>query len=433
MKLLVYTFIILSLFLQNTFSQEPAEVNSGVTTELTSSSNGRMGWYYQGWACGINGTVIRSVHTVSQWRNVSGNEIPSNVALDNICGLDSNIAFVAGHLNANTWVWKTTNGGNNWIQVFSQPNGRINAVWMRNYLHGFIQGNPVGGRWSIWKTTNGGNDWDSSGLYIPQAGSELGWPNSFCSTVSFVPMSDTAKIWFGTNNYRIYYTSNYGQSWNIQPIPQEQNILCIAYFYNLVYAGGSSNLFKSTNYGLNWVRDSVGGSGSINGVTYAAWSVYLVRENKIYRYFTGTWQPCFTAPAGTYNYLDNRGFGNGCDHYAVRTNGGITEILELEGVQKISSIIPNGFVLSQNYPNPFNPSTKIKFQIPLNKGGERGLSVRLIVYDILGREVVTLVNEQLKPGTYEVEWDATDYPSGMYFYRLFTGNYNETKRMVLIK
>jgi hypothetical protein len=87
----------------------------------------------------------------------------------------------------------------------------------------------------------------------------------------------------------------------------------------------------------------------------------------------------------------------------------------------------------QNYPNPFNPSTKIKFQIPLNKGGERGLSVRLIVYDILGREAATLVNEQLTPGTYEVEWGGGNYPSGIYFYKLLTESVSETKKMILLK
>jgi hypothetical protein len=430
MKLFISSFIMMCLFLQNSYSQSPMELNSGITTELTSSSNGASPyWYGQGWACGVNGTVIRSTETLGQWLNVSGNGIPTNVTLDNICGLNSNIAFVAGHLNANTWVWKTTNAGQNWFQVFTQPNGRINAVWMRNDLHGFIQGNPVGGRWSIWKTTNGGNNWDSTGLFVPQAGSELGLPNSFCMPLNNnPPQSDSSKIWFGTNNYRIYYSSNYGLSWNVQSIPQEQNILCIAYFGNLLYAGGSSGLYRTTNYGLNWTSDSVGGSGSIKGITRAAWSFYVVRENKIYQnMFSGNWYPCFTAPAGTYNYLDNRGFGNGCCHFAVRTNGGITLLVEMEGVQKISSDIPNKYTLSQNYPNPFNPKSNIKFQIV--KSGD----VKLLVFDVRGREIATLVNEKLAPGTYETKWDGTNYPSGVYFYKLITADFSETRKMVLIK
>jgi hypothetical protein len=106
----------------------------------------------------------------------------------------------------------------------------------------------------------------------------------------------------------------------------------------------------------------------------------------------------------------------------------------LIGVQKISESVPQSYALYQNYPNPFNPTTKIKFQIPLNKGGERGLSfVTLKIYDLLGREVATLVNQQLKPGTYEVEFNGTNYPSGVYFYRLTTNNNTATKKFVLVK
>jgi hypothetical protein len=107
------------------------------------------------------------------------------------------------------------------------------------------------------------------------------------------------------------------------------------------------------------------------------------------------------------------------------------------GIHPISSLLPKEFHLFQNYPNPFNPSTKIKFEIPLNKGGgfSRGMSgvVTLKIFDILGREITTLENEQLKPGTYEVEFDGTNYPSGVYFYKLTTESFDQTKRMVLLK
>jgi hypothetical protein len=209
-----------------------------------------------------------------------------------------------------------------------------------------------------------------------------------------------------------------------------------------LYAGGSNKLFKSTNFGTTWVMDSVGGNGSIKGITFAWLSFYLIRDNKIYTKFSN-WYPYYTAPAGIYNYLDNRGHGLWYDHYAVRTNGGITFIAEGEGVKKISSEIPNGFSLSQNFPNPFNPVTRIKFDIPstpLSSIGE-GPGVRLIIYDILGRVIETLVNEQLKPGTYEVEWSATggvsNYPSGVYFYKLIITDASAplsiTKKIVLIK
>jgi glucose/arabinose dehydrogenase len=115
------------------------------------------------------------------------------------------------------------------------------------------------------------------------------------------------------------------------------------------------------------------------------------------------------------------------------------------GITPISNEIPKSFSLLQNYPNPFNPCTKIRFEVPLNKGGNRGLSVKLIIYDALGSEVSTLVNQQLQPGTYEINWDASSYPSGVYFYQMVVGdpehsgpnngsfNFIQTKKMVLIK
>ncbi len=110
------------------------------------------------------------------------------------------------------------------------------------------------------------------------------------------------------------------------------------------------------------------------------------------------------------------------------------------GIQNISTEIPLAYSLGQNYPNPFNPVTKIKFDIPLLSSIVGRSIVRLIIYDILGRDVTTLVNEQLKPGAYEVDWDGSNYPSGVYFYKLIvrqagssTGDFAETRKMILLK
>jgi hypothetical protein len=92
-------------------------------------------------------------------------------------------------------------------------------------------------------------------------------------------------------------------------------------------------------------------------------------------------------------------------------------------------LIPDNFVLFQNYPNPFNPSTKIKFSIPA--GLKHIVSLR--VYDILGNEVATLVNEEKPAGVYEVEFDASMYSSGVYFYKLQTGSFIDVKKMILLK
>jgi len=114
------------------------------------------------------------------------------------------------------------------------------------------------------------------------------------------------------------------------------------------------------------------------------------------------------------------GYG-GLNSGAIYFNPAVIEI------KRISSLAPSAFFLFQNYPNPFNPVTKIKFEVP------KSAFTKIIVYDILGREVATLVNEYLKPGTYEYEWDGNNLASGVYFYKLIAGDYQQCKKMVLVK
>ena len=103
------------------------------------------------------------------------------------------------------------------------------------------------------------------------------------------------------------------------------------------------------------------------------------------------------------------------------------------GIEPISSEIPQRYELLQNYPNPFNPMTKLRFSIPLSRGVAEGRGVLLKVYNSIGQEISTLVNEHLKPGIYEIEWDASNLPSGVYFYSLITSEFTQTKKMVVIK
>jgi hypothetical protein len=106
------------------------------------------------------------------------------------------------------------------------------------------------------------------------------------------------------------------------------------------------------------------------------------------------------------------------------------------GVNNVSIVLPSSFKLFQNYPNPFNSKTKVRFDVsdhppyPPSKGEE---IVSLKVYDILGKEVQTLVNEQLSPSMYEVTFDGLGLASGIYFYQLRSGEFFETRRLVLLK
>jgi hypothetical protein len=125
-----------------------------------------------------------------------------------------------------------------------------------------------------------------------------------------------------------------------------------------------------------------------------------------------------------YGCVDGGPTGNNTDYAGI-------DALVIErstiGIQIISSEIPEAFSLGQNYPNPFNPMTNFKFQIPNSS------FVKLLIFDISGKEITKLVYGELKPGTYRADWDASDYSSGIYFYTLASGNFKQTKKMILIK
>ena len=112
----------------------------------------------------------------------------------------------------------------------------------------------------------------------------------------------------------------------------------------------------------------------------------------------------------------------------------------ITSVAQTTSTLPEQFVLYQNYPNPFNPITKIRYTIstlpvssPLIKKRTKEGFITLKIYDVLGKEVATLVNEEKSAGTYEVEFNGSDLPSGVYFYRLQAGNFIDTKKFILLK
>jgi hypothetical protein len=161
----------------------------------------------------------------------------------------------------------------------------------------------------------------------------------------------------------------------------------------------------------------------------SSWTDYRVTNNRF--------RPAsISGSGGAGNMGDNLGMtsGNGKLYPVWMSNiTGLSQIWSAVidyntiGIQQIGSEIPKQYGLSQNYPNPFNPVTKIKFQIA-HSG-----AAKIIIYDALGKEITTLVDQQVKAGTYEASWDASASPSGVYFYKLLTEGYSETRKMVLTK
>jgi hypothetical protein len=209
----------------------------------------------------------------------------------------------------------------------------------------------------------------------------------------------------GFRQGKMYRSTNNGLSWDSAGINFNPNAVEISPDnHNILYAATDTGLLRSTNHGSNWTmyNNTFSYSKRILGVSKDAGSgdtVIVCTDKAVYKVWA--------------SYV-------------------------IIGINNNSSAIPYNFSLSQNYPNPFNPTTKIKFDVPPLKG-VRGMSVTLKFYDVLGKEVANLIpplwggQEGLKPGTYEVEWDGTNYPSGLYFYKIVTEGFSETKRMVLLK
>jgi len=376
-----------------------------------------------GWAGGDSATVRKTTDGGATWTN--GNPNPG-IMVGNIYAieaLDANNAWCASwRSTGTTYIWKTTNGGANWLQSFSQAGGFINDVKFINLSTGFAYGNPVGGRWSLFKSTDGGSTWDSTGLYLQQAGSETGYNNAM-----FVSGNN---IWFGTNNTRVYKSNNFGTTWTFGATTGQTSSYAVHFnSTSLGMIGGATGVLRTTDGGTTWAAaGSVPGSGNISGVEGFFTNFWCVRGPAIYRSSDNgdSWALNYTGSAVLAD-IDLIALSGCPDGWAVGSSGTIVRMISYVGIPKGSTEIPNVFKLEQNYPNPFNPVTVIGYQLSASS------FVTLKVYDLLGREVATIVNENRPAGYYTVEFDATNLASGLYFYTLKAGDFTDTKKMLVVK
>ena len=295
--------------------------------------------------------------------------------------IDSQIGWAVGWVGT---ILHTTNGGIDWATQNSRTDCDFQTVHFIDPLVGWAAG--YGG--IVVKTSDGGNNWET---LISDA---------FCSCDD-IYFTDSLNGWVvGGNPGNILKSTDGGQSWFIQ-VESWQMYLQDIYFINSQ---------------CGWIVGDYG----INILPYSCGIIFVTSDGG------ENWTELHKGTYGSFStviFSDiNMGWIAGGCAILKTTNGGVSFIEE----QEIDEI-PNTILVFQNYPNPFNPKTKIKYQIP-------ELSfVRLKVYDVLGSEIETLVNEEKPAGNYEVKFDATNLPSGIYFYRLHTGDYISTKKMVLIK
>ncbi len=268
------------------------------------------------------------------------------------------------------------------------------------------------------RSTNGGSSWGADTRLTN---------NSAYSEIPSISVSgqNVHVVWsdYRDGNYEIYYkrSINGGSSWGPDKRLTVNNASSM---YPSISASGSA-LHVVWYDARDWNDEIYYIHSTDDGSIWGA-------DTRLTSDTSYSWNPTVSVSGSVVNVLwqDNRG-GNYEIYYKRNPTGNPF------GIKNISSEIPKEFSLSQNYPNPFNPKTKIRFEIPPLEGA-RGRIVKVFIYDILGREITTLVNEQLSPGTYEVDFDPgksgqAGFTSGVYYYSLITESFKETKRMVFIK
>lgn len=416
----IVSVVTLLLFFTSHINGQWYQQNSGTTSTILSVQfvDNNIGWAV--------GTESQGVHILFKTTNGGSDWFEQDTLLSSLEGSfttfyflnESTGWFIAYKFDETSNIYKTTDGGDNWnIQFTTPPFGAVlNDIQFTDSLIGYSAGWGQLSSGYIYKSTDGGNNWDL-----------LLGPASAISTTSLIFInSDTG--WVAGSN--ILKTTNGGNIWQEQINIEPYDFISVQ-FVNDEIGWASidfpSGIFKTTDGGGTWYQQSAIELRSTFFVdTLYGW---LVNGSNIYKTNNGGDDWILQSSISDQELWDiffidqNAGWAVGNNGAIIKTtNGGVTFLDDKNEVN-----IPQYFSLSQNYPNPFNPNTYIKYQIPELR------FVTLKVYDILGNEVATLVNEVKHAGSYEVEFDGTRLTSGIYFYRIISGSYSDTKKLVLLK
>jgi photosystem II stability/assembly factor-like uncharacterized protein len=395
-------------------------------------------------------TLMLAISSVSsQWSQIAN--IPVS-KISSIKFFNENVGFACGG-----GVWKTTNGGYNWTQIFTAG---ANSFCFLDTMNGFVSGNPA----RIYKTTNGGINWDTTvltsgfsgvdaiGFFNVNTGISVGFNGIINRTsnsginwyrhdtiyfqeqlaVSLLP-SGNGWIAGGAPYELIKKVANFGTSWSYQS-PGAIGGLNGVYSLNdnITYVCGHQGVIRrTTNGGGNWTKLDSLTSRSLKAVYFSnSTSGNVVGDIGTILRTTNSGANWFVQSSPTSNgllsvfYINNEtGWIGGNNGVLLKTTngGGIT------AVNEVSNGVPAQYELFQNYPNPFNPNTIIKFSL-LEEG-----EVTLTIYSTTGEEVWRYTNNKLNHGTYEIKWNAESYASGVYYYTMKTDDILLTKKMILIK
>lgn len=379
-----------------------------------------------GWAAGDSGIVIHTSDGGNSWvEQYTG----MNNFIEDIFFLNPRLGWGISndYLNYGTIILRTTNGGNNWsVSRYPDTTIIINTVYYLDSLNGYFGG--MGG--IILKTTNAGSDWIKGNM-----------------GTSFFSVFPVRKINFLNPQYglacggimdvsgTLWRTTDYGYNWDMMDTTPEPVNDVLYYNSQFSFAAGGDfeyggSFLRSSNNGLTWIDTTVGIFGAGQSVAlrtlHEIWVPLAFSQLWMVTIDTGKTWISVTAPdtSAIYDAL----FLNPSKGWACGANGGVFKFNPnyfIIGVN--NNNIPVAAYLSQNYPNPFNPATTIDYEVLLAS------KVKITLFDIIGREVKILLNDYKMPGKYSFKVTSDGLSSGVYFYKMETGSYSLTKKMVLIK
>jgi photosystem II stability/assembly factor-like uncharacterized protein len=378
-----------------------------------------------GWAAGANGVMVKTVNGGTTWTGVSTG---TTATIEGGCFTSASAGWMATNSGA---VIKTIDAGNSWsAQAIAVPH-HLNAVHFVTPLVGWVAGN--GGK--LLKTNDGGATW------IEQT-------SGTTRNLNAIAFANVDTCWVVGDNGVIHVTNNGGASWSSQISATTQNLRDV-FFTNARHGwavGLNSTIVEYAIVHALPIQLARFTAAAINNSVRLEWTT--ISEVNNFGFFVERqvqnateWievPNSFIAGNGTtnqpqhYSFVD-RNVGAGTWLYRLRQHDldGTVNYTEPVSVDILTSVegkdLPTEFALKQNYPNPFNPSTTIEFSI-----AKAGL-VSLRVFDVLGKEVATIVNEPLNQGSYTKTFSAEGLSSGMYLYKLTAGDFVTTKKFVLSK
>ncbi len=393
-----------------------------------------------------NSVLYRTTNGGINWSSIPTTGIQFEIYA--LWAIDANVAFVgnSGSINGgrgNAKFYKTTNAGNNWTLIDSTGGtaGFFNGIVFSKTMPSFGIAmsdcpNGAGQPFYVSKTTDGGNTWLAT--HPP------GIPPVTGGTANSVFVIDNLFYgWgcFGSAPPAVILTTDGGITFNRRNSSLSSVLATPGAAFKDdkltgIVATNSSiqEISRTTNGGLNWVTISVSpdamGRKVLNWISGTNTCFLNATAGGIKKSTDGGIKWSSMTTSGIVG-VRNMGFsrvGTNLYGYAITNDEQVLKLTEMIiGVTSINGIVPSGYTLGQNYPNPFNPVTNMEFGI-IKLG-----FVSLKVYDVLGKEVATLVNERLSPGTYKYDFDGSNFSSGVYFYKLEADGFADTKKMFLVK